>query len=441
MLWLMALLVAAPETPSCGVTAALALSYCVGRPVSPGDAEKLGRQYPQSTMTLLQVRDAAQQLGVQSRCVRATFEEVARLDSPAVLHLREPEHFVTVLSITDSVVHCVEQPGGRPVVLPSAEVKARYTGVALVLPERPEPSPRAVVPQVHWTVDAREAGQEWVFEVAVRNGGRSPLTLRVGGTTCTCTSPLRGELVVAPGGTEVVPVKFRLTALRPVEQAVWFATDDPGRPVIGVSIAVRCEIPVRTSPSQLSLAIPSKGTGRARLVVTGPAALPITAAEVDSENLEVRLRDQAARPPYLHQVVEVATTAGLPVGEHRFTLTLKFAADDAGIRVPVIVTAASAVAASPRRVVALDCPPTVPFELALTSLKQPFELRSVTVGDASIREVSRSVADDRCSCRIGFVASLQPGQVVATEVVVATDLPGEPPLRLPVTLRAAEAAP
>ncbi len=91
-------------------------------------------------MTLKQVRDCAEKLGLRSRAVGLDLHELPRLRMPAILHW-DLNHFVVLTSIRGRRVRIVDPAVGTR-VLSLDEVGTSFTGVALELAPTPRFQPR-----------------------------------------------------------------------------------------------------------------------------------------------------------------------------------------------------------------------------------------------------------------------------------------------------------
>ena len=114
-------------------------------------------------------------------------------------------------------------------VRPAATVAARRAaGLKRRRRRPPATHPRVEVDEPIYQFGAMQRGTTKSHEFVVRNVGHSPLTLRVGSTTCKCTIGNVSDAPIPPG--ESVSVKLEWSALvnpGPFRQTATILTNDP----------------------------------------------------------------------------------------------------------------------------------------------------------------------------------------------------------------------
>lgn len=123
--------------PNCGVASVLAIASVMGISVPSGVREEIGRQVAGRPMNMLEMKALATQLGLRLAGVRCEFHEILELDRPAIVALRDPEHFALVLDGDEAVVRVVEQFPNIVHVSPRGDFEQRFAGYAL-LPATPD---------------------------------------------------------------------------------------------------------------------------------------------------------------------------------------------------------------------------------------------------------------------------------------------------------------
>ncbi len=100
-----AALLAVSTAPSvaqgCGVASLIDLCLLAGRPLSAAEQQRLLQEHPAEVASLLELKRAAQGLGLDLVGGRGTLEELSRIRGPKVLHLSEPDHFSTIARLSD----------------------------------------------------------------------------------------------------------------------------------------------------------------------------------------------------------------------------------------------------------------------------------------------------------------------------------------------------
>jgi hypothetical protein len=178
-LLLAALLVGRPcGGQDCGVESLCAIARLLGHEVSPAARQKLNQVLPGERVTMLQIQAAAAELGITLAGVRAPLRGLlAQGRGPSIIHLQEPDHFLTLARASDEWVQAVDS--GRVALLARSAIEARYSGRALV-PALPDPAgaPRAEVADFCWVFGVAGVGQQVRHVFEVLNAGAQDLTVR-----------------------------------------------------------------------------------------------------------------------------------------------------------------------------------------------------------------------------------------------------------------------
>lgn len=116
------------ETSECGL---VCLAIAAAQLGSKTDLATLRRKYPISTrgMTLKEVRDVAADMGMVGRAVSCDIDELAQLQTPAILHWGF-QHFVVLERVKRGSV-IIQDPASGRLTLSLKQVSAKFTGVAL----------------------------------------------------------------------------------------------------------------------------------------------------------------------------------------------------------------------------------------------------------------------------------------------------------------------
>lgn len=197
----------------------------------------------------------------------------------------------------------------------------------------------------------RDRKVKHVFRVT--NVGKSVLTLKSGGTTCTkCTIAELSKSEIAPQETVEVTVEYMPSARQPrFRQTATLLTNDPSQPRIELNIFGTVTAPYKVTPdslafSRFSASETSKAEIRIEVYVADEAHLagfeleqPDTAAyfEITSRPIPAgELEDAKAKCGVL---VNVTVKPGLPLGPVRQTIRLDLAmagiAENSKIEIPV----------------------------------------------------------------------------------------------------------
>ena len=122
---------------SCGVTSLFDFCRLAGQELSNEQREQIGEAYPAEEAAMLDIKQAAESLGITLVGVETTLSELDNVVGPKILHLKDPAHFVVLARASPEWVHLLDS--GGVVVIPREEIEERYTGHALVLEQEENP--------------------------------------------------------------------------------------------------------------------------------------------------------------------------------------------------------------------------------------------------------------------------------------------------------------
>lgn len=111
------------QPPNCGITSTLAFAQMQGRSVAPEAIEQLREAYPQPTVSLMDVQRMVASLGFKLDGVKVTLDELQEMQRPTVIHLTNPDHFVTLLDASASYVRLLENSGEEVTIVPAPKLR------------------------------------------------------------------------------------------------------------------------------------------------------------------------------------------------------------------------------------------------------------------------------------------------------------------------------
>jgi Protein of unknown function (DUF1573) len=197
---------------------------------------------------------------------------------------------------------------------------------------------------------AMQRGTTKSHEFVVHNVGKSPLTLRTGGTTCKCTIGDVPEEPVPPGGS--VKVKLEWSALinpGPFRQTATILTNDPHAPRVELSVEGEVTEATGLMPSDFMFdKVPAGDTKSADVYIMAFAQDNLTVSDPELTNIETRkffdVTIEPLKPSELPNRqaksgvrVRVSTKPGLRMGRFDQWLAVSTNIPDAEkIKIPII---------------------------------------------------------------------------------------------------------
>jgi hypothetical protein len=222
---------------TCGPRSLWIAARRLGVPVDAPEVENLFRDGSTRGTTLADLRSAAVQVGLRARTTHADWDELTGKPVIAILFVSE-NHFVVVDSSVANPAHRdsvrIFDPDRLAVWMTKAELQAIWRGACLFLSANeiaPSDGPKVSLDRCYEDLGLVREMRTAAFQFSIRNLGTELLTVRVGNTTCSCTSAKLSEESI-PSGTVA-----RLDAIVNLErkegrfnEVVILETNDPERP-------------------------------------------------------------------------------------------------------------------------------------------------------------------------------------------------------------------
>ncbi|MBC7328529.1 DUF1573 domain-containing protein [bacterium] len=273
----------AEVTPkSCGIRSLFRLCDIMGRNLSEDEKERIVRAYPQAECSMLDIKNAASQLGINLIGVQATLEELEQIPGPKILHLKEPEHFITVSRFSPKWVQVIGR--WKAYSVPRVEISSRYTGYALILEPKSytnEDGPYLHLEEFHFDVGEVERGKQIQHTFLISNKGKNDLLISPQSESCGIPYILVEKKVVPPGETTQVTVKYIPLFPGRIELSAKLLTNDPSQPVVFLTISGKVPYEVEVFPKSLELQGGKRHPIRGNVRITLPSDVEIK--EVRSE--------------------------------------------------------------------------------------------------------------------------------------------------------------
>jgi len=425
--------------PNCGVMAVLALAQTINRGVSPEVEAKLLTGYSHPLVTMADVKNMGQTLGIDLTGVKAALDELLQAQQPAIVHLKEPDHFIVVLDGCADLIRLLPGPHTRVIVADRKEIEKRFDGYALILKDKPPPDgPRIKLPEPDFAFRVAGFGQQLEHSFEFTNGGTSPLTVTV--ASCRSCGSLDGASVsregpIRPGDGAEVKVTVRVRSVGSLTETVTLKTNDPGRPVVYLTVRGTSPHNVAVTPARLSI-YTQKGQAQTRVVkVLGPPGFKAEVPLDTADAVQVSGLDKVDSDAKVEYTLQVRVSSGSPVGDSKATITVKTNhTERPTITIPVQVHVEGELVVEPRS--------------AFFGFLKPGEKAEKTVvlrsrGDTATRIVSVQCKDGRVKAgapksegnqhAIAITLDTSKPGFIDTVLLVETDVEGEEGLEIPVT--------
>ncbi len=238
-----------------GVNSLVPLGMLTGQVVERAALREAWRtaNAPTDAVTLASVERCATQAGMTVSQAAWSLQTIRERGGLAVVALREPQEFALLVAIDDNEALLLD--GVEETFISRADLAKRYVGTCLVptaafASKSANPLVIAKPPAV-----IKAAGGDVVVngEIALRNQGTEPLTVKVASDTCSCygAQPELSSPVIAPGGTAVLAVPIRSRPGGTESAMVVLSTSNPAFPQYVVNVRAVAPQVVSTSPAKV----------------------------------------------------------------------------------------------------------------------------------------------------------------------------------------------
>ncbi len=279
---------AAAECESCGIVSLFRLCELTGQELSQEQQEQIVAAYPAEETTMLEMKQAAESVGITLLGVKATLEELHKVRGPKILHLQDPEHFLVIARFSPEWVQLVDR--GGVAVLTREEVEKRYTSQALILEQEESPGgSRLQFDSFHYSFGIAGVGQEVEHSFTVTNAGDEDLAITLQAKGCGAPAASIGKETLAPGESTDVTVKFNVSYSGNVMKSAKLLTNDLTQPVAFVTVHGKVPHDLRVYPDRLHIG-GDKGQPLSKTIkVSGPAEMDLTEVSCDSDLFGVQV--------------------------------------------------------------------------------------------------------------------------------------------------------
>ena len=192
--WAKAQSLTTPVVPNCGVRSVLNLANYLGQVPSNKQTSQLCETYPQSSISMYSVQQAACQLGIPLQGEKVTLDELEKSQQPFIAVL--PDHFVFVERVDGPWVLYIESNGLE--IRSRASFAQDYRGIALVLADDAKNILHISSAVVDWGKIPAGTVEKKVI-VTLTNTGNKPVDIKNITTSCSCTVTSQWPAQIASG--------------------------------------------------------------------------------------------------------------------------------------------------------------------------------------------------------------------------------------------------
>jgi len=417
----------------CGVASVFDLCVLVGQELSEEQREQVVEAYPAEEATMLDIKQAAESLGIAVVGIEASLDELQAIPGLKIIHLTDPAHFLVMARSSPQWVQLLD--GGQVVVVPREEIDQRYSGHVLILEQEQNPGgPRLQLQEFHHSFGIAGVGQEVEHAFTVTNVGDEDLTVALQRKSCGAPTASIGKETLAPGESTDVTVSFTISYSGDVFKSAQLLTTDPYQPVAFVTVHGHVPPDVKVYPDRLYFSL-DKGAEATRTIrLSGPPEMELQGTNCETDLFTVSAGAPTETDGIKRWELGLSVSPGTQVGEYHDTLTLQTSHEDRPlITIPITVVIRSDLQVRPATVF-------FGFVQAGEQAQQEIVIRSRSGADFTVK----SAAPNDDAIQVGppqqrrgnwaisiAVDTSQPGVIDGT-VTITTDVPGEESLKVGV---------
>ena len=398
--------------------------------------------------TMAGLYQAATIKGLQPAGVRATLDNLYRLDIPVIAHVNE-DHFL-VVSEADPRQIRIRDPVQRYDTLSPEEFEKIWNGalliftidreeVAPILIDSSSQSPPLHAPKRRHHFAEAIAGQELKHTFTVTNTGDNPVRITDIRNTCYCTTTILTDKIIAPGKNARIEVTLNVPSRNEtIKERVLLRTDSPAQPSLEFSITANARLPLASIPEHIILGSFSPEAFKPKTFILRQVLDPpvqILAVTTDSEHFKVEYETDPATGNVRG---EIRLKPGMPVGEFTHLLRVEFTRNDntAAMTISIIGKVLGDFNVFPRQLFFGVTRPgdTNRKSLTVTRLRgDPLELKSVNAASKHIEtELIALNAGTRYKISVSLNTTEAPDGDFSDTLIVQTNSSNQPKIEVPV---------
>ena len=427
---------AAISARSCGVASLLDLASLLEREPSAEAREGIEGSYPGPTCSMRDIAEAGRRVGIELHGVVGELSEVGAPPGPAIIHLSEPDHFVVLARLSGEWAQVIDS--GAVVAVPRAELEKRYSGRALVLAdEAPTDGARAQIEEFHYAFGVSGIGQTVQHTFTVSNVANRPLVVEPDNCeTCGAPDVTVAQEVLAPGKSTAVTVKFTVTSSGNVMRSAKLRTNDPRAAIVYLTLQGTVPHDVQVYPTRLRVSRDKNAVPPLHVTVSGPVGMDVTGATCEGGRFDVQVgAPEVDANENKTSELELSLKPQDFVGRIEDELAVRTTHPDRPlITVPITGEVRGDADIRPAQVFFgfVRAGDKAEQTVTITSHSgDPFAVKSAKLKGKGLR-VTQPIQTDDGSWRVTATLTAEQLGIIGTKLVLATDVPGEETLEVPV---------
>lgn len=250
------------DSLQCGQWCLIRTAHVLGLPLSAEKAVEI-LPHQRTGHTMLDIKNALHGVGFAAKPVKAELGDVLRGPLPALLHLRDPDHYVVAVSSANDRLLIFDARGQRQRIRPSSVAK-RFSGYALqisrdsskTLPPNRKPGAQVQFASLYNDQgDVPQSVGKMEYSYPLRNTGTEPLVIRGLHSDCACLE-VTGPDSIPPGSGGVVTATFRKNPDAKnsfFQHKILVESNDADFPTIALIAAGNTRTTVRVSPFRVNI--------------------------------------------------------------------------------------------------------------------------------------------------------------------------------------------
>jgi len=414
------------------------IRFCelTGRELSNEELLNLYRKYPGEQASMVQIKQAAAELNMQLVGVKASLEELAQLDRPCILHIKNPDHFAVLMDVSEAIARLLD--GSWVHVYKREELTRLMSGYALVLNQsEAQNAPRGRFKETDYYFGEVNRGQNIEHTFEFKNAGSEDLTLSVVGKSCGCTAALLDGEVVPPGHTGRIKISFQVEKGGLIFETIRLKSNDPLRPIVLLSLRGSAPQELQWTPESLFFAAKKGEEKRLTATLIGPPNMEVKKASMDVPFMEVspQPRDPLEVANGTWQFV-VTLKPEAPVGEWRAELKMETTYEkQPQLSIPIAGRIRGDLRVSPPAVLVPMAQVGRPVQEKITISSQGrkgFQILHVSTKNGAV-QVEKPVKVSEDQWEVALTLNMPRRGALEDVVVIETDVEREGKLEIPVS--------
>lgn len=308
-------------------------------------------------------------------------------------------------------------------------------------PETPAPAPRIVCDQPEFDFGTLDNSETVEHTFVLRNAGDLTLEIAQARPSCGCTVASISERNVPPGGESRITSRLSLAGRQGFQhKLITIDSNDPRQPQLALTLKGTAAVALDVQPPRIMQAQLAAGTQPTNAVtLNGIAGTAFQVTAVDAGNDRFKASVETLEEGRMYRIL-IWPSQPLAPGQLDATITVRTDHPKRpSVEIPIVLIANTELTVAPRELILSTASeePVTRYIIVRGQQGSTFKIHDVELPDPDIQVAVTPFGNQGHRVQL---SNLRPRADLNQKVVrIITDIPGQPPLEVPIRIEPAKA--